>query len=245
MTTARRARQVRWGAGWGLAWWGAGVGSEPRGSAPSCPQRGFHAIIWAPTRWDRGLIWVLLPGGPVTRLGDSGSGPSGELAGGCLHAVRVAQMLTVANCHTETVGTGRMTSVREDPVSWEAPHNPARGTAVSSALIRDLRFVFILASHPDGVFTPHSPPPGSWGRRHRLDGRKPRAAAGPPHAPGFPLFHELVASLFPSRGRSTGSSRTRAPFCFREASPPRLGRCLGLSLPGVGFRACPSGKDCG
>lgn len=98
----------------GAALAGGGVGSEPRGSAPSCPQRGFHAI-WAPTCGDRGLIWVLLPGGPVTGLGDSGSGLSDELAGGRLHAVTVAQMLAVTNCHTETVGTGRMTSVREDP----------------------------------------------------------------------------------------------------------------------------------
>lgn len=135
---ARRARQVRRGAGWGLAWWVAGgIGGGHRGSAPSCPRRGFHAF-WAPIRQDGGLIWVL-PGGPVTGLGDSGSGPSGELAGGRLHAVTVAQMLAIVNCHTETVGTRRMTSWGRTPtVSWEMPYDPAPDTVVSSALMWDL-----------------------------------------------------------------------------------------------------------
>lgn len=82
-------------------------------------------------------------------------------------------------------------------MSREAPRNPAPGTVLLSALIWDLRFMFILASHLDGVFTPHSPPPGSWGRRHMLDGRKLRAAAGPPHAPGFPLLHVFVCLFVP------------------------------------------------
>lgn len=136
-TTARRARQVRRGApAGGRPGGGAGAAtrSAPRPVRSAAFTRSGLRVqgAWAARQLRPGSDLGSAARRARYRARDSGSGPSGELVGGRQHAVLVAEMLAVANCHAKTPRTGRMTSVGEDPVNREAPRDPVPDTVASS-----------------------------------------------------------------------------------------------------------------